>query len=523
MENINLTIEEDGGSKPSTECACCCEKFNKSLRKMIVCTNGTCDYVVCKECVRTYLLSTTETPHCMNCKHAWNDRFVVQELNASFVNNDYKKHRKQLLLEHELSKMPETMPAVARWYAKKEYQKNDKELLEKRQLLKQQLNEIEQMRNELYHQYFQHGTGDDDSQNQKKYTFKCPDDECRGFLTTAYKCEICKYYACPKCLVLTGHERNDPTHVCDENLVKTADLIRESSKPCPNCRERIIKASGCDQMWCTSCHTAFSWKTGKIDNGVIHNPHFYQFQNQTRTQVRNPGDQVCGGLPGGWWDLTRKMRRLLCGDHMQKHPIECSCKAYVDANYTMSDVTSQLSEVNTLMRQYHIDLVSVVAEIYNMVRRINDYELPNHRRLVRDLRDNEELRVRYSVKEIDKEKLAAEVIKRDKKRKRVVELMHIYELISSVGNDMMNHLFNFYNENPQMSYSKKIIEFANIICEEFSKKIREFEIFINYINKQFKIISATYSIKVPQLDINSTPIMYYPENKFKLCEIETSA
>ena len=51
-------------------------------------------------------------------------------------------------------------------------------------------------------------------------------------------------------------------------------------------------------MWCTSCHVAFSWRTGLRVNGPIHNPHFYQFQRQGGGAViQNPGAQICGGVP----------------------------------------------------------------------------------------------------------------------------------------------------------------------------------------------------------------------------------
>jgi hypothetical protein len=44
-------------------------------------------------------------------------------------------------------------------------------------------------------------------------------------------------------------------------------------------------------MWCTQCHTAFSWRTGDIETRV-HNPHFFEWQRRTNGGVapRVPGD-----------------------------------------------------------------------------------------------------------------------------------------------------------------------------------------------------------------------------------------
>jgi hypothetical protein len=50
-------------------------------------------------------------------------------------------------------------------------------------------------------------------------------------------------------------------------------------------------------MWCVECKTAFSWKSGHIVNGTIHNPHYYEFLRQTQGTVPR-ADNPCGELPG---------------------------------------------------------------------------------------------------------------------------------------------------------------------------------------------------------------------------------
>jgi hypothetical protein len=44
--------------------------------------------------------------------------------------------------------------------------------------------------------------------------------------------------------------------------------------------EDFTVVKNCDQMWCTICKTAFSWKTGQIENGRVHNPHYWEFMRQ---------------------------------------------------------------------------------------------------------------------------------------------------------------------------------------------------------------------------------------------------
>jgi hypothetical protein len=47
------------------------------------------------------------------------------------------------------------------------------------------------------------------------------------------------------------------------------------------------------------CNTAFSWETGQIATGRVHNPHYYEWMRRTGggAAPREAGDIPCGGLP----------------------------------------------------------------------------------------------------------------------------------------------------------------------------------------------------------------------------------
>ena len=96
----------------AADCPICCEPFNASTRLNILCNNQECGLEACKACIRTYLLGSNDDPKCMNCKTAFSQEFITSRLNQSFCKKEYKEHRRNMLLERELGKMPESMAAA---------------------------------------------------------------------------------------------------------------------------------------------------------------------------------------------------------------------------------------------------------------------------------------------------------------------------------------------------------------------------------------------------------------------------
>ena len=448
-------------------CQICCNEFNKSTRTPVSCKNQECDVLACKECVRTYLSTQTGDPHCMGCKIAFDDNFIVMNLNRTWCEKDYRQHRKGILLEQQMARMPETVEAAERFHEINAIAEKNREIQEQITDLRRAIRnlEIERNRNEVrVYNLNRHGNPEGKEQEKRKFIMACPDDDCRGYLSSGYKCEMCKLFTCSHCLKIIGPDKNNHNHVCDEDDVKTADFIKSTTKPCPGCGERIYKIEGCDQMWCTQCHVAFSWKTGMVDNGVVHNPHFYAHQRAGGgAPLRNPGEIACGGMPN-WWNIRNVMRT----------------RYYVLHSPHRNDFRKFIENIGDLHRTF---------------AHIQHYELQRARQKIRDNANHEPDRIRYLLKQITKEELANNVIRKDKLRRKYTELVHIYELIHVVSVDLFRWIENYIaNEAPKSQEN----DVELIIMTNINEKINELEALRVYANEQLGTISVSYNQKVPQ-------------------------
>ena len=256
-------------------CNICCDTYNVSTRAKIECCY--CDFGACRSCCETYVLFES-VPKCLNnsCGKEWSRKFIREKFTNTFVNNKFKKHLEDVLFEQEKALMPATQPIIEEMNRKKHVRAEIRKLDELIDNLNYERSVLERSIN----------NPDLDKSKEKLKTpgfmRSCAAPGCRGFLSSQWKCGICELWTCPECHELKGEKRDDPDHKCDPNNVETAKLLSKDTKPCPKCQTKIFKIDGCDQMWCTTCNTAFSWTTGQVVNGVV------QVTSSTQKEARRP-------------------------------------------------------------------------------------------------------------------------------------------------------------------------------------------------------------------------------------------
>jgi hypothetical protein len=415
-----------------------------------------------------------------------------------------------------------------------------------------------------------------------KFIMKCPDVECRGFLSTAYKCGTCQKWACNDCLVIKGLDK-DAEHTCDPGQKESVALIIKESRGCPKCGERISKIDGCfaadvevllwngdtkmsqdiivgdelvgddgeirivesvcsgedemfevtqtrgmtytvnskhtlvlhkdtniveirvdtfvslpkeeqntytgikkltngyeytpisvssigrgqyygwnfgnsgknhrflsyddtllkncDQMFCVECHTAFSWVTGQVVNGVIHNPHYYEFLRKQGNGVapRNAGDVPCGGVP-------------------------------------------YYAHLHTAIRHLNDKRQRLIMSIHRITSEIADQRIQAYQGAF-NMDDNGDLGVMYLMKEIGKEAMQTELAKRELKRNKHLAIRAVLEMFVTTSTMILNNIVNTPPADDGI---------ADITLMEY-KNLR------TYVNESLMNVSKMKNCSVPQI------------------------
>ena len=445
-----------------TDCQICIEKFNGRDRKQCVCPY--CSVGYCRECVGTWLTTLVDEPRCPNdaCKKAWSREFIDSIVTKVWRDSVYRQYREQLLLDRERALLPATQPRIE---AINEAKRVEKELVvpmrERRreiQLLQRQLEqEAQGLQTQIWDmtnhaERLRNGIGVDEAAAKQRNVFirRCPSNGCRGFLSSAWKCGVCELYSCPDCQEVKGVAR-DSAHTCDPGALETAKLIAKDTKACPKCGEMITKIDGCDQMWCVSCHTAFSWRTGQVASGTVHNPHFYEWQRRMNNgeAPRNPGDIPCGGLVD--WAVLRRLLMPKGG-------------AYPNWIAGLELAHRRIAHV------LNVDMVHLAQAAVN-------------------INDNIDLRIEYLLKVIDDAQMSAVLQMREKKREKEIETRRVYETLTGAATDIFRRILT-------------VAEQKGPAEENFGTLLHELHQLRMFINDALDVLRRRYTCSLQGFDVN---------------------
>lgn len=388
-------------------CNICCIDKDTPLISCYICGQEACD-----SCHGRFIMGTLSEPQCLHCLKTWSREFVLKEFSDAFIKREFLPHMGKVLLEKEKDLLPGAMKEAAtlskiatlNGMIKKlptiEKLKNRYtglnyaiELGKKRDLQYKLRHQINELKKECV------GCGErgGSEAGALHVAYKCT--ECRGFVTIPeHKCGMCSTVFCSKCRCV--HDGS-----CDPNILKNVQSIEAETRACPKCYVPIFKNGGCDQMFCTECKTVFSYKTGHIESGNVHNPLFYEWL------ARNP--EGAGNF---------NLENIACGE--------------LPNLYVFNDVLQR----NNIAHFEHLNA-------YRFIVHMREIVLPTFQENL--VKENFDLRVAFLMGEFDEEKWAMKLINRERRRMKQRAFRDLLDTGLLIITDMMRQLM--FEPTPEKS------------------------------------------------------------------------
>jgi hypothetical protein len=452
----------------SADCNTCCSTLNYR-NKTVTCPH--CQFSCCVSGIKVFLcdIQLSPNPLCPNndCKKPWSREFLMEKLTKTWYEKDYRDFRKQVLINKEKSFLP---AAQIEAEARKETRKKAEEKLGLKNQIGETNRKIYMLRNESTNLKvkLEIAKSDDEAKEikakikinkdevangiklkrtlntrigeleektggkvveRREFIQACPSENCKGFLSSRWRCGLCELWSCKECGCVKG-PKEDSEHKCDVNIVANFQAIKKETTSCPGCSAKVFRVQGCDQMWCTQCHTSFDYKTGKIVTGRIHNPHFIEWQKNHGEQKREILDVQCGGAPG-LYDLTKALEKIF-----EKRKIPLS-----------------------------------FDKMYQRVLEVQENLVPAYA-VHRNEHRNMDLRVKYLLNQITEEQWKSQLVKAEKEHEKREEICLVLQAYRDAGNDILRRMLVIKTANEYLNLFKEYQQLSKFIIEGLEKVLK---------------------------------------------------
>lgn len=444
-------------------CFICCSAVAQS--QILKCVR--CDYACCKDCISKWMRESRATSPNPECNLPLS-RELLTDTFPRLVPVLVEKQKSDLL-EAEKARMTGVLREVEAYRKYRQMKAEEPQLVKKRKDLETELVQVkrtlrqittcnEAWKNDDFVHFVRAANGECDQYGRPtprekgaeedvapKVLCPCPKTGCQGFVLRcpkdkAYgKCAVCDTFVCAACLCQTpAPVESDPqvAHACLPEDLASAEAIRKESKPCPKCGTRISKVSGCDQMFCVACRTAFSWSSGRIERGPIHNPEYFRL----RQRMREAGMPI----PEDADDADDEPQQA-AGQQAQAQAQACG-RVFVQRFQGQQRVCRAM--IQRFTEKFQAVFGSDVDKCEPFVFALEALRFMSHLlhtdRITQEpeRKDNTKYLIQFMVGELDQKQLQSKIMQREKHVQHQSDLKAVHDIFFETGNHLLETLFD---------------------------------------------------------------------------------
>lgn len=278
---------------------------------------------------------------------------------------------------------------------------------------------------------------------------------CKGFVIN-YVCNMCNANICKECYCV-----EEDNHMCDKSNVESVKTLQKVTKPCPRCAVLIEKIDGCNQMWCTYCHSGFDWLSGKMNNSgvVVDNPHYYEWRR-----------------------------------HMGSNDTTIDDEQRVFDTQEIPNPVGFINHVTIILKRSYEHNYNVIVSLFRILLHLNDMLQNIENYTVDPIKVNLDLRLSWVFGMIDEQKWGESLFKRMKNKKINDEKNIIFRTFVTASRNISYQIFQNHN---YMGINEYVNEWIQLV---------------DYINTCFHILSKVFKLRMPSITMNNDASFFYVLN-----------